>query len=183
MMKNAHEFAGLHEELGIDLNKLGCLMLETENPLTQIVRDDISYASKHPDRFWIKGLQTDWHVTIRYGFMPNVRQRHVEQVLQSVEIPKMLKVSHLEVFGSPFPDEPYKCIVARVEDEALNDINAQLSVLPNVNTYVEYKPHVTIGYFRAEAITDSFLEQMERILRHDVATGNLDYGHILTKEG
>lgn len=183
-MNNAHHYYGLHEDLGVNLNELGCLMLKTDSPLRSDGLNAISefaYTANDIDKFWwITGVATDWHVTVRYGFMDNVRQRHVDTVLEGLQMPEELTLSGIEVFPSSVPTEDYGCVVARVDDRSLRKINQQLSVLPNVNTYPEYKPHITIGYFDvAKAI--EVAEMAERLISTTVATLGYDYGHVLTQ--
>jgi hypothetical protein len=146
--KNASDFPGLNEELGVGWD-LGCLMLDTEKPYGELVlTDDDEHVSTDPRKRYVKGLQKEWHVTVRYGLLERVKKSHVDRVLDGVSIPKELVLGDVEMFPSTDPAEPYDCVVARVKDDNLDWLNKQLSVLPNVNTFVEYKPHITIGYFR-----------------------------------
>ena len=145
-MKNAYEFKAVYDTLGVNLNTLGCLMLETEKPKIELT-GAIPYVSPDPEKFWINGILDDAHVTVRYGFMPEVKATHINEVLRSVFKPSYVTIFDLEMFPSPFPDtEPYECIVGLVSSWDLTTANVQLGVLPNVATYPIYKPHVTIGY-------------------------------------
>ena len=177
-MKNAHDFPSLYKELNINTNTLGCLMLTTENPLTDTVPSEGQYVSPDPEKFWMKGLLKDWHVTVRYGFLPGVKKSHVEQVLEGIDVPEYLGFDEFEVFPSTIPDEDYECVVARVNSNALRYMNQQLSVLPNVNTFPVYKPHITIGYFKPGWF-DENSSGMERIVKGFVKTGEFDFGKEL----
>ena len=172
-MKNAHEFPQVYERLGIDLRDLGCLMLNTENPVA-VWNEGEEYISPDPKKFWMKGFLDHWHVTVRYGFLPGVSADDIDYVLSGVPWPKDLKISGLEVFPSPYEDERYDCVVARVDDESLVEMNEALSVLPNVNTFVKYKAHITIGYF----VQDTW---QTPVLKQNVRTLDLDYGHNLPR--
>lgn len=172
-MKNAHEFPHVYERMGIDLRELGCLMLNTESPVEEMY-EAVPYVSPDPKKFWVKGLLDHWHVTVRYGFLPGVAANDVDDVLADMEFPKALRISGMEVFPSPYKDEQYDCLVARVEDESLTNLNAALSVLPNVNTFPEYKAHITIGYFEQGG-------WQPPVLKSEVKTLDLDYGHRLPR--
>lgn len=152
----AHDYPEIYEDLGIDLRTLGCVMLKTEQPDTSFIDDEDLYVSPDPAKFWIRGrVAGDSHVTLRYGLLPSVRQQHVRRILDDVHLPQQLCVTDLQRFDSPYDDEPYECIVARVESSnaliggwELQEINAALSLLPNVNTFANYKPHVTLAYVK-----------------------------------
>lgn len=147
----AHDYPEIYEDLGIDLRTLGCVMLKTEQPDTPFIDDEDLYVSPDPAKFWIKGrVAGDSHVTLRYGLLPSVRQEHARRIMDDVNLPRELFVVNLEKFDSPYPDEPYECIVARVSDgdQYLHQANEALSLLPNMNTFSGYKPHVTLAYVR-----------------------------------
>lgn len=147
----AHDYPEVYESLGIDLKTLGCVMLKTEEPDTSFIADEDLYVSPDPAKFWIKGRASDnSHVTLRYGLLPSVRQEHVRRIMDDVNLPRELFVDTLEMFPSTYDDEPYECIVARVRDAygQLQEANDALSLLPNINTFSGYKPHVTLAYVK-----------------------------------
>lgn len=147
-MKNAHDVPQIYERLGIDLRDLGCLMIDTESPVDGEIDSSSTYTSSDPKKFWVDGLLDWWHATVRYGFLDGVTRADVDAVLVGMPVPIELNVIGTEVFPSPYPAEPYDCLVARVESPELTDLNTALGILPNVNTFAEYKPHITIGYFQ-----------------------------------
>jgi 2'-5' RNA ligase len=172
-VKNAHAFPQVYDRLGIDLRSLGCLMLNTETPV-QTYHGGTAYISSDPKKFWIQGMLDHWHVTVRYGFLDGVAADDIDAVLAEVDFPKYLKLTGTEVFESPYETEQYECLVARVEDESLEAVNTALSVLPNVNTFPEYKAHITIGYFlkgQSPAVA----------LKDVVKTLDLNYGERLPR--
>ncbi len=173
-MKSAHAFPKTYERMGIDLRDLGCLMLNTENPV-DYVHQGTPYVSPDPKKFWVKGRMDHWHVTVRYGFLDGVNADDVDSVLAEVgEFPSKLTLVSTEIFPSPYPEEQYDTLVARVEDKRLNKINQALSVLPNVNTFPEYKAHITIGTF--ETGRTDYVS-----LKRSVKTLGLDYGQNLRR--
>lgn len=155
--KNASDFPGLYESMGVKTWGLGCLMIDTEQPYEDIqLAPGDEYVSTNPKNLYVKGLQTAWHVTARYGLLPEVKSEHVFTVLEGYSIPPELSIRGYDMFPSTDPNEPFECVVALVEDPLLDDINAQLSVLPNISTFVEYEPHITIGYFRPGWFEDNW---------------------------
>jgi 2'-5' RNA ligase len=173
-MKNAHVFGDTYKRLGIDLRDLGCLMIDTENPVASEIDPESEYKSPDPKKFWVNGVLDNWHATVRYGFLNGVTADDVDAVIGDMEVPKEIYVKGLEVFPSTYPDEQYDCLVALVVSPALFDLNTQLSVLPNVNTFPVYKPHVTIGYFKKGAAADVRL-------RGTIRTLGFDYGQNLPR--
>lgn len=177
-MKNAHEFPGLYDDL-FDFPNAGYVMLDVDNPL--VAEPDFlkkhEYVSKDPTKYWMKGFATEWHATVRGPLDPKVRIKHCEQVLEGIELPKYLSLSRLEVFPSPYPDEDYMCLVAVVSDPALSEFNQQLSVLPGVQTYIPYKAHVTIGYFKGSLRDEA--GNVEDYLDSSVRTIGFNYGRML----
>mgnify|MGYP006207296391 CR=1 FL=1 len=152
---SAHQFPDIYEEFGIDLSKLGCVMLPTETPDTSFIDESDLYVSPDPAKFWIKGRAGDnAHVTLRYGLLPQVRRKHVDRVLADLTLPSYIQGMRLEKFDSPYPDEPYECIVLRIYPENVMDrseadllmLNQNLAYLPNVNTFPGYKAHITLAY-------------------------------------
>lgn len=178
-MKNAHEFEGLYDEL-FDFANAGYVMIDVDKPWgyepSGFVRD-MQYVSPDPTLYWMKGLQTSWHVTARGPLDPKVRQSHCKQVLESVKLPRDLVLGDIEVFPSPYPEIPYDCIVVTVNDPALFELNQQLAVLPGVQTYIPYKPHLTLGYFKA-GYTKELIRAFDSVLLHSVEIQGFDFGRM-----
>ena len=152
---NSHQFEEVYKWLGINLDKLGCVMLDLE-PLSNmysIVADggEISlYYAKNRDRFWIDGWVVDKvpHITLLYGLLEEGKnfEPHINKVLEGWELDEV-EIESIGYFDSPYPDEPYYCIVAhiKVTDELLQG-HQRLEFLPHINTFTSYKPHMTIAY-------------------------------------
>lgn len=100
------------------------------------------------------------HVTLLYGLMtPAYEQPEaVAEVLEGWRRPPWLIVTGWEAFGN---DPDSRAIVATVtaRNRALEEAHSRLSYLPHVNTFPEYKPHVTLAYVKPEA-ADRWLEAL-----------------------
>ena len=180
---NSHQFPGVYRDLGIDLNSLGCVMLPMEPldvaSLYGLDREDLHYT-KDPSRFWIQGdvVRTTAHATLLYGLLQSgpVWEDHIREVLAGWEAPESVEVEAIDIFPSPFEDEPYGCVVARLRvSDAILEAHQRLSLLPHVNTFGEYVPHVTIAYVKiehAERWQDAFRAKPPVL----TPTGGLDLG-------
>lgn len=170
VMFNARDFSDIYDDLDINLNRLGCAMIRTESPLDRElpVLDEWLYSSDDPDTPWVDGLVEHHHTTVRYGFLPMVEEKHVWDIVSRSRYPYRLMVTHIEAFR-PEPEKNYECVVARVDSDELREVNQQLSILPNINTYPEYKPHITIGYFKRGYLANNGI-QINRALKQSVET-------------
>lgn len=163
----AHDFPEVYTALGIDLAKLGCVMLDVE-PLLDMVPDkedaDALYVSKNEARFWIDGWCADKtaHVTLLYGLMYPAKQYkfHIDKVLDGWKLDSVT-IKDIGFFESPYADEPYYCLVAHIEtSEKLLEGNARLEFLPHINTFEGYKPHMTIAYIKKdEKVRDAMIKR------------------------
>lgn len=184
----AHNHAELLAGFGVNLNELGCVMLETEPlPVRSWVgfgdTDDVwvSAPEGHPWR-WVKGpvAETGAHVTVKYGLLEKASEPRtayaVGGLMADYQPGMTLRVGDIEIFPEPAISElGYACIVARIDDENLRGWNAALSMLPHVDTYADYKPHLTLGYVKRE-LAHTMKTQMERHMPKYVTTTGLSLG-------
>ena len=152
-MDSAHEAKWIYEELGVDLNNLGCIMAGMTAPEIDLPEDWLYYANDRT-RFWIDGIVSQSHVTLKYGLLPGVTRKHVDRVLEGWQLTDM-QAKDIMVFNSPYEDERYKCVVLAVESDSLVDANKRLSMLPNVSTFKEYRAHLTVAYVQEDKVTEA----------------------------
>lgn len=148
-------------QLGLDkefrTERLGCVMLETTSPVDESKIDDVfrqnAYFTDNPNYPHVAGIVPEHHITVHYGFLPEVTTQHMARVLQGWKLFDQeilglrLPVGFVEVFPSSVPDENYECVVVRVDPSYwIMELREQMRVLPNLSTF-PYKPHVTVGYF------------------------------------
>lgn len=185
MSLSAYRFATVHEALGIEVPRLGCIMLDVDVPaklaasLAAAVPPEDVYVSADPARHWIRGVVAldGPHVTLLYGLLESGQswREHVDAVLEGWS-PSEVPIASWGMFPSTFEDEPYSCIVAHVEPTPeLLEAHARLSMLPHIDTHPEYRPHVTVAYVRREA-ADAVLERLRGIERPVLTPIGLDYG-------
>lgn len=144
------------EFAGTKLTDLGFVGLECEPiPITSLVwkswLSDL-FVDETGERPWVNGAVGEHgaHVTLLYGLLRPAHEYGdlVRKLLEGIPI-EPTKVIGIEQFGSP--EDPYACLVARLEVAwGLIEANRRLRWLPHVDTFVEYKPHVTLAYVRRE---------------------------------
>lgn len=91
-----------------------------------------------------KGLETDHHITIKWGLFP----QNYQDILPHIQDIKPFSV---EIKGISVFDNPDTCVLKLdVESEVLRKLHLRFkNTLPNVETHPEYKPHITICYLKA----------------------------------
>jgi hypothetical protein len=180
---STNDFPDVYTALGININSLGVVMLDTDpiNISELVLRheDDLYYA-QNKERFWIRGAvgETGAHLTLLYGLL-----QHGLQIKPLIDIvldgwtPPVLEIESIGVFESPFVDEPYSCIVAKVKvtDELLEG-RARVELLPHINTYTKYRPHITLAYVNKDAEA-KWLEQLgDTLVGKKLGVNKINYG-------
>lgn len=179
-MSKAHDFPQIYKDLGYDLGKLGCIMLDLQ-PLNLLVDHDMLYYAKDKSRFWIDGLVADKtpHVTLLYGLLrsgPELK-KHVDTLVDGI-LPEFVEIDHIGYFDSPYDDEEYYCIVAhlKITDE-LTEVNERLKFLPHINTFPGYKAHFTLCYIKKDKVYRNLLiENMSAHKGTRIKAVGLNYG-------
>lgn len=165
-------------------DKLGCVMLEAELPsvYTMVLNQDWAYYSQ--TQSYIDGYYGDAHVTLLYGLMfsANEHQAIIDAQLEGWKAPGVLPFYHVSAFRGEDEGVPYSCLVLKPEERSkewanyeLRDANARLSKLPHVRGFIDYDPHVTIGYVQRKYEAEA-LEELRMVPPRPLMTGGLDYG-------
>jgi 2'-5' RNA ligase len=172
---NWNQYSQVYEDLGIAVDTLGCVMLDLK-PLENMYSIELDgasvalYQSKNKKRFWINGWVADKkpHVTLLYGLLSKHYKKHIDVVLSDWSCDQVI-VDHVDYFPSPYSDENYYCIVAHIKTTPeLLEGHRRLSLLPHINTFFDYKPHMTIAYINAEqgpAYRDKLIVQFNKLLQ------------------
>jgi hypothetical protein len=153
--KNANHFREMYAELQINIDKLGCIMLNIDgSAIPKLPDESILYFTAHPDRFWIKGFVAGEvpHVTLLYGLMESGQKNkaYVDKVLNGWSIGSVT-IDHVDFFNTPYQDEPYYCIIAHLAiTPELLEGHQRLEFLPHINTFPDYKAHITIAYIKSK---------------------------------
>ena len=146
-------------------------MLDLE-PVTDSIPDQVRghlYHTKNEERFWIDGWVFDNpHVTLLYGLLSEGKnyEPHIESVLKDWKLDQ-IEIADIGYFESPYPDEPYYCLVAHIKiTDELMEGHERLSFLPHLKTFPGYKAHATICYVdkaQGEEYRDSLIKEFKAL--------------------
>lgn len=180
---NANQFPELYAQMDINVNKLGVVMLDTvpidvRSFVPESFAEDLHWTSQ-PERHWIRGdvASKSAHVTLLYGLLQLKGYRDFARKVLEGWKPEPVEIQKLGVFHSPFSDEPYSCIVAHVKPTAnLLEGHARLELLPHINTFTVYRPHLTLAYIEAGREKDWLRELGNSLMGLKFPIANLNYG-------
>lgn len=180
---SSHQFKAVYDSLGLDVNKLGVVMLDTEpihvNELVTKPDLDLVYAA-NPDHFWIRGAvaETGAHVTLLYGLLQHGTKwrSQINGVLDGWSLDEV-EIERVGYFENQLPDEDYVCIIAHIKvTPQLLEGHQRLSFLPHVNTFAQYRPHLTLAYIKPEAKNRWLRELGTSLVGKKLATTQINVG-------
>lgn len=197
-MSDKNHFVGnedLLADLGVDIKKLGYVGLTFDSlDVTRVLSygsesgvailpSDYVYSPEGDWRSWVKGPvgEEGPHTTVKYGLL-NPAYSMTAAINQLIGWPKDIEVEvvDIEVFPSPFDDLRYGCLVARLGGEELAEMNAALSVLPHVDSYASFKPHITLAYLKPEIAHHAGVPEASRwLLGAKLPVAGISYGKVL----
>lgn len=182
----ARDIPDLLEGIKIDPRALtdddyrGCIMMSTEKiPVAQYVKNAEKDLFENPK--WDQGAlpaETTPHTTLFYGLLNNgnVWKPWVDRVLSEPTKWEMDTVKINEVSYFDLPDS-YAVIALLEPTSKILDAHGRLSLLPTVNTFSEYHPHVTLAYIKKEADIDKWVTSLGKKYNGQiVSTKGIDYG-------
>lgn len=168
----------VYADLGIDTNELGYVMIDCEPADTSFIPDDTLYYAKNPAHKYLKGKPSVSHVTVSSGPMPGVKKWHVDRVLEGLTLPDYITLNGTKRFApTALGEDPYEVIVGDVSSPEVYEWHNRLLMLPNVQTFPDYVPHVTLAYTRAG--TYDTLDMPAELPRLKVV--GINYGDSITE--
>lgn len=174
----SRDLPDLYEGIDIDMDELGCIMVDTVKiPVTQFVKnfkEEELFEQERYDQGSVVG-ETKPHVTLLFGLLENgnVWKDKVDMLLEGWQLPTVTieEVSYFDVGDS------YAVIALVERTPELVDGHERLTLLPHVNTFSEYYPHITLAYIKKEADVDKWVKSLNRKYKgQKVATTGLNYG-------
>jgi len=184
---SAYQFISMYENLGYDIGRLGCIMLDIDpedlgKRVSEAIKPEEVYVDEDPASYATGIVAGEPHVTLLYGLLRSgpEMQKHILQVLNSGNVcPPTVQIDEVGYFDSPKADEPYYCIVAHlVITPELQECNERLKFLPHINTFPGYKAHMTLAYIKEdELVRDRVIEELNTMLRGRLLpTKGLNFG-------
>ncbi len=184
---SAYQFKSVYEDLGYDVGKLGCIMLDIEpedleKRVSDLLKPEEIYISPDISDHTNGVVAGTPHVTLLYGLLrsgPEMK-KHVLQVLDGGKAcPETVRIDGVGSFDSHDAAEPYYSIVAHlVITPELLECNTRLKFLPHINTFADYKAHMTLAYIKEDAsIRDRVVADLNMLLRGRLLpTKGLNFG-------
>jgi hypothetical protein len=151
---NSHDFLPLYKDMDINIDRLGCVMLDLEADIPEFPNKGDLYYTKDEKKFWIKGFVAgkNPHVTLLYGLLKPAKEwkEYIDLVLKDWKL-DTVRIKDIGFFESNIKDEPYYCIVAHIDvTPKLLEGHYRLELLPHINTFPAYKAHFTLAYVKKD---------------------------------
>ncbi len=125
---------------GTGTYKYGAVML----PVDSGTADAINNITESIDEADLENDgKEDWlHVTVKYGLV-DADMEKLTEILGSVSAID----ARLDAFDV-FENDEHDVLIIKIESDDLHELNSRLSMLPHVDSYSEYRPHITIAYLK-----------------------------------
>lgn len=181
----ARDYPNLYKGTDVDPDELGCIMANLE-PLKVLEMVDDSEADL------VEKTKNDWsalpaedepHVTLLYGLLENGNKwkDKVDTVLDGWKL-KGVKITEVGTFE--LPDSI--AVVAHIDKSPeLIDGHERLTLLPHIQTFSEYLPHMTLAYIKKDADADKWVEALGKAYNgKTIKYTGLNYGdpEVATKQ-
>ena len=174
---SSRDLPNLYDGIDIDMDKLGCIMIDTEKiPVSQYVKnfEDDLYEETSYDQGALPS-ETVPHATLLFGLLENgnIWKDKVDMVLDGWELPSVTieAVSFFDLGDS-------KAIIGLLEKTPeIVDGHERLTLLPHINTFSEYHPHITLAYIKKEADEQKWIKALSKVYNgQKVSTKGINYG-------
>lgn len=177
---NARDFPGLYEGIDIDVDNLGCIMVDTE-PI-EILRHvdggeaDLAHASDRHDHAMGAVAETAAHVTLLYGLLENGNtwKDKVDELLSDWTLDAVT----IEQVGAFAVKEGFAIVGHLAKTAELIDGHERLTLLPHIQTFSEYRPHLTLAYISGDQDTaNKWVDALGAVYNGaTIATRGINYG-------
>lgn len=174
---SARDYADIYKDLDINTDDLGCIMLDLEPmPVKKYVEGKEDELFENPQ--WDQGsvpAETVPHVTLLYGLLENgnVWKKKVDALLKDWEV-KTVTIDHVGFFDTP---DSYAVVAHLVKTPEIVDGHERLTLLPHINTFSEYLPHMTLAYVKKDADVDAWVKALNKQYKgKKVKAKGINYG-------
>jgi HK97 family phage portal protein len=156
----ARDYPKLYDGLDVDPDELGCIMANLQ-PLKvlEIVEDSEDDLVEKTKNDWSPvPAEDEPHVTLLYGLLENGNKwkDKVDTVLEGWKL-KGVKITEVGTFEL----EDSIAVVAHIEKTPeLIDGHERLTLLPHIQTFSEYLPHMTLAYIKKDADAEKWVKAL-----------------------
>jgi 2'-5' RNA ligase len=98
------------------------------------------------------GREKETHVTILYGFVPDLSKSQVVQIIRDVK-PFTITLTGVDTFKNE--KEGFDVVKFSIESPILRQLNADAQKFPNQNDFPNYSPHMTIAYVKPNTFKET----------------------------
>lgn len=185
----ARDIEGLYDGLVVDNRAItddkyrGCIMINTEViPVQQFVKNAEADLVTEGDHTMGAVSEVEPHATLLYGLLNNgnIWKEKVDLVLEgwSMDTVRIKEVSFFDLGDT-------KAVIGLLEETPeIVEANRRLSLLPHLNTFSEYHPHVTLAYITGDADVEKWTKALGKKYNGQiVATKGINYGDAPVNEG
>lgn len=182
MQISARDYPDIYEGTGIDPNDLGCIMLDLETmPIIEVVGNgaeaDLVTESTRHDHMMGAVAEREAHVTLLYGLLENGNtwKDKVDSLLEGWSYGGV-KVKDIGYFDLP---ESYAVVAHLEETTDLLEGHNRLTLLPHIQTFSDYRPHVTLAYIKKDADLGKWLTSLNKQYADTtIAATGINYGDL-----
>jgi 2'-5' RNA ligase len=129
----------------------GCLMAIIEktqqsiilNTAKKLISNDILFTKPDDDSY---GFDDEPHVTIKYGFTPDLNPDQVKNIIAGVK-PFDITLVGLSFFKNP----EFTVVKFDVNSDILHQLRKKADGYPNEDAYPVYHPHLTLAYVKPDS--------------------------------
>jgi HK97 family phage portal protein len=135
----------------------------------------VQWTREHidPDDLGSEGIETQPHITVKYGLMPNVSPSDVARVVKN-QAPAAMTFGPNYVFAGANEGGGVPLYVS-IASEDLHRLNGVIKRgLANVETHSNYEPHVTLAYIKPESV-QKYVGQRSPLYGMHITLGDLTY--------
>lgn len=173
----SRDYPELYDDIDIDTDDLGCIMLNLE-PMKVLEHvkglEDEVFENPKFDQGAIPA-ETVPHVTLLYGLLENGNKwkDKVDLLLKDWKL-ESVKIDHVGFFETP---DSYAIVAHLEKTDELVDGHERLTLLPHVNTFSEYLPHMTLAYVKLEANPEPWVKALGKVYNgKTVKASGINYG-------
>lgn len=177
---SSRDFPDLYEDTGVDPNDLGCIMVDVEpmhvlKYVPEEFHEELVNETTRHDHAMGAVAETEAHVTLLYGLLENgnVWKDKVDQLLDGWSLDSV-EIENVGYFDTP----DSFAVIAHVKVTAeLLDGHERLTLLPHIQTFSEYHPHITLAYVSKDADIDDWVDYLGTAYNgKTVKTTGINYG-------